>query len=197
MDDQPTIGGKQARGRPSADEGASTQISGSSEPSSKTIPGPEAGAWPPISRSSYRAVPEVPPPPGAPSSGTETVIMEIEPQGGIPLAWLVVLEGPGAKRGKMVLLQGETIVGRSQGDLVLSGDHSVSGQHIKVRLEEKEGDPEGRQVFVLYDLASKNGTFAGTRENYQNDGSRVYRAELQDGMFILVGKTTFVFKAVI
>jgi pSer/pThr/pTyr-binding forkhead associated (FHA) protein len=87
----------------------------------------------------------------------------------------------------------ETIIGRNTGDILLSGDPTVSGQHAKVRLEPKEGGVEGEQVFVLYDLASANGTYAGTRENFSDDNSRVYRYELNSGTYILLGETVLTF----
>jgi pSer/pThr/pTyr-binding forkhead associated (FHA) protein len=86
----------------------------------------------------------------------------------------------------------ETIVGRAGGDFILN-DPAISGQHLKIKLETLGED---EQAFVLYDMASSNGTFAGDRETYQDDTSRVYRHVLQDGDFILVGKTTLVFKQV-
>jgi pSer/pThr/pTyr-binding forkhead associated (FHA) protein len=109
------------------------------------------------------------------------------------LAWLAVTEGPGAPRGQVFTLQQETLIGRKVGQIVLAGDAFVSGQHAKVRLERSEEDEE-RQVFVLYDLASANGTFAGDQEDYRD--TQVYRHELEDGDFILLGETTLVFKQV-
>lgn len=111
----------------------------------------------------------------------------------IPLAWLGVVSGPGAERGRAFVLRPETIVGRAAGDVVLGGDTTISAQHIKVRLEPKEGGAEDEQVFMLYDLASANGTFVGARENYRQDSSRVYRRELHDHDYILLGETTLVF----
>jgi len=62
-----------------------------------------------------------------------------------------------------------------------------------IDLEQSEED-EGAQTFVLYDLASANGTFAGDRETYRDN--QIYRYELEDGDFVLVGETTLVFKQV-
>jgi alanyl-tRNA synthetase len=111
----------------------------------------------------------------------------------IPLAWLGVVSCPGAERGRTFVLLPETIIGRNAGDVLLSGDPTVSGQHAKVRLEPKEDGVEGEQVFVLYDLASANGTYAGTRENYREDNSRTFRCELHDGDYILLGETVLTF----
>jgi pSer/pThr/pTyr-binding forkhead associated (FHA) protein len=109
------------------------------------------------------------------------------------LAWLAVTEGPGAPRGQVYTLQEETVIGRKVGQILLSNDAYVSGQHAKIRLEYSEAD-EDKQVFVLYDLASANGTFAGDREDYEDN--QVYRHELEDGDFLLLGETTLVFKQV-
>jgi pSer/pThr/pTyr-binding forkhead associated (FHA) protein len=112
----------------------------------------------------------------------------------IPLAWLGVVSGPGADRGRTFVLRPETVVGRAPNiEVSLSGDPTISSQHVKVRLEQKEGGPEDEQVFVLYDLASANGTFVGTRQNYREDSSRAYRHELHQGDYILLGETSLVF----
>jgi hypothetical protein len=152
--------------------------------------------WPsPAQESTPTPVGPPPPmPPQAPVAGSagETVIMR--PEAAAPLlAWLAVTEGPGAPRGQVFTLQRETIIGRKAGQIVLAGDAYVSGQHAKVRLELSEEDEE-KEAFVLYDLASANGTFVGSRADYRDN--QVYRYELEDGDFILVGETTLVFKQV-
>jgi pSer/pThr/pTyr-binding forkhead associated (FHA) protein len=114
------------------------------------------------------------------------------PQPQIPLAWLGVVSGPGAERGRAFVLLAETVIGRNAGDVLLS-DPTVSGQHAKVRLESKEGGAEDEQIFVLYDLASANGTYAGDRETYSEDANRVYRRELRNGDYILLGETVLTF----
>jgi hypothetical protein len=150
--------------------------------------------WPSPAQDSgpYGAPP--PMPPQAPQAGPagETVIMRPEASATL-LAWLAVTGGPGAPRGQVFPLQRETLIGRKAGQIVLAGDAFVSGQHAKVRLERSEED-EGKEVFVLYDLASANGTFVGDREDYRDN--QVYRHELEDGDFILLGETTLVFKQV-
>jgi len=132
------------------------------------------------------------PTPGPAAAGGKTMLMSA-PTPQIPLAWLGVVSGPGAKRGSTFVLSAETVVGRAAGEALLSGDKTISSQHVKVRLEPKEGGAEDEQVFMLYDLASANGTYVGARENYQEESSRVYRRELRNGDYILVGETTLVF----
>ena len=135
-------------------------------------------------------------PPQAPSPGAgpagHTVIMQQEASAPL-LAWLAVIKGPGGPRGQVFTLDRETVIGRKAGQIVLGGDSYVSGQHAKVRLESSETDEE-THTFVLYDLASANGTFAGDRETYRDN--QIYRYELEDGDFLLVGETTLVFKQV-
>ena len=140
----------------------------------------------------FGAPPPMPPQTPRAGSAGETVIMQ--PEAAAPLlAWLAVTEGPGAPRGQVFTLQRETLIGRKVGQIVLAGDAYVSGQHAKVRLERSEED-EDKQVFVVYDLASANGTFVGDRAAYRDN--KVYRHELEDGDFILIGETTLVFKQV-
>ncbi len=199
VNEQRTIGGKTLRDRLSqAADSAPTQISGSEAAvpaSSRTLPGEGVGPFrPPFERSPFRPVSEPPGPPPE-QAGSETVVMELESKTPLPLAWLAVVEGPGARRGKLVALKAETIVGRTQGDLALNGDRAMSSQHVRIRLEPKEGAAaEGKQVFVIYDLATTNGTYVGTRETYRDDASRVYRCELRDGDYLLLGETSLVFK---
>ena len=127
----------------------------------------------------------------------ETMLMRSESEPQLPLAWLAVLEGPGGKRGTLFTLKSETAVGRTQGDYLLSGDPTISSQHIKIRFEPVEEDVEGDQVFVVYDLASANGTYVGPRETYRDESSRVYRRVLKDGDYLLLGETTLVFKQIV
>jgi hypothetical protein len=154
-----------------------------------------APAPPPSGPQPFPSGPPFGPPPSQPpqpAPAGATVIMG--PPAPPPLlAWLAVAEGPGAPRGQVFTLQRETVVGRKAGQIALQGDVYVSAQHAKIRLEPSEEDEE-KQVFVLYDLASSNGTFAGNRDEYRDQ--RVYRHELHDGDFVLIGETTLVFKQV-
>jgi hypothetical protein len=142
-------------------------------------PFPPQPSWPPE-----------PPPEAAPSGAT--VVMGPAPPAP-HLAWVAVVKGPGAERGQVFTLRDETIIGRKTGQVILPGDAHISSQHAKIRREASEEDEE-RQVFVLYDLASTNGTFAGGRDDYEEN--QVYRYELEDGDLIQLGDTTLVFKAV-
>ena len=173
-------------------EGPKTVMAGPERPR----PAPTEGASPPPWTP--------PPPPAAPapfqpvsapapaSAGARTMLMGT-PVPQIKLAWLGVVSGPGAERGQTFVLRAETVVGRSNGDWALSGDATLSSQHIRVRLEPKEGGAEDEQVFILYDLASANGTTVGTKDNYREGSRRVYRCELHGGDYILLGETTLVF----
>ncbi|MBN1888204.1 MAG: FHA domain-containing protein [Thermoflexales bacterium] len=197
-DDQPTVPGSSSWPHDDS-EYAPTQLPG--QKSADDHPTPP-------SLQDIRASPPPPPaaPPFRPSSGPssqagsdKTVLMRAEPEPQIPLAWLAIVEGPGGKRGTVLALKTETIVGRTSGDYLLSGDSTISSQHIRIRLEAPEAasaDDAAETTFVLYDQASSNGTFVGNKQNYRDDESRVYRRELQDGDYVLVGNTTLVFKQV-
>jgi hypothetical protein len=190
MDERPTV---QMDSYPEEESGKDDVGTPSTIPIDDLFHEPE---WPSPAQESTPKPFGAPPPmtPQAPPAGPagETVI--IGPEAAAPLlAWLAVTEGPGAPRGRVFALQRETLIGRKVGQIVLGGDAFVSGQHAKVRMERSEEDAE-KQVFVLYDLASANGTFVGGREDYRDN--QVYRHELEDGDFVLLGETTLVFKQV-
>jgi len=197
MRDQPTVGGRsEGRKKPNPSEEAPTQISGGAPPADasagRTMPA-ASPSFPPLDRAAIRfgAPPAAPAP--AEHAADETVVMELQERALLPLAWVAILEGPGGKRGKTVTLSTETIIGRNQGELQLAGDRGVSTQHLKIRLEAQEA---GKPAFVAYDQATTNGTYIGGRENYRDEASRVYRRELKDGDYLLLGDTTLVFKQV-
>jgi FHA domain len=179
-------------------EGAKTVMAGPEKPRSAPTEGGGPLPWtppppppsPPASPPPFQPVPA--PAPAPASGGARTVLMGV-PVPQIKLAWLGVVSGPGAERGQTFVLRVETVVGRGGGDWTLSGDGTISSQHIRVRLEPKEGEAEDEHVFVLYDLASANGTYVGTKDNYREDDRRVYRCELHGGDYILLGETTLVF----
>ena len=158
-----------------------------SPPPPYPTPPPQGASPPPFS-----------PPPPQQAQGGATVMMRPSAPPSL-LAWLAVIEGPGASRGQVFTLQRETLIGRTAGQIMLPGDSHVSAQHAKIRLETstEEGEVEAsekKQVFVLYDLASTNGTYVGSRDEYRDN--QTYRKALQDGDFVLVGETTLVFKEV-
>lgn len=96
------------------------------------------------------------------------------------LAWLAVQGGPYAGK-QFGLADGRNIIGRdgTRSDFILD-DELVSGQHAQVRFENGQ--------FVIYDLASTNGTLV--------NGRRVQRQPLMDNDVIRLGNTQIVFKAV-
>jgi pSer/pThr/pTyr-binding forkhead associated (FHA) protein len=135
------------------------------------------------------------PPPAqeqAPAGGeAQTMIIREKPT---PVfAWLVVVEGPDRNSVGMVhtLHPDTTTLGRVAGNRIVVRDETVSAQHARIRCETKE---EQEPVFALFDMGSRNGIFVGDRETYKDEENRVYRHELQDGDFVLMGETTLVFK---
>jgi hypothetical protein len=197
MSDQPTVRPDSSK-KPDPADVAPTQIAGTTptgDSSPKTAPAEGGAGWAPFDRSSIRfgAQPSVGPPPEA--CADETVVMELADSAHLPLAWLAVVDGPGAKRGKVVTLTAETVVGRTQGDLLLVGDHGISSQHLRIRLEPQEGCA-GALAFVAYDQATTNGTYVGGRDSYREESARAFRRVLADGDYLLLGETTLVFKQI-
>ena len=198
MDEKPTVQmdgySQEDPGMTDADSPPTIPIDDMFQEADWPLPMDEQG--PPAPPPAYQPPPFGTPPPHPPSGGAgpagHTVVMRQEAPAPL-LAWLAVIKGPGGPRGQVFTLERETIIGRKAGQIVLGGDSYVSGQHAKVRLESSEADEESH-TFVLYDLASANGTFAGDRETYEDN--QIYRYELEDGDFVLVGETTLVFKQV-
>lgn len=95
------------------------------------------------------------------------------------LAWVAVERGSHQGARQDMHQDRPLAVGRDgqQCELVLD-DPEVSGQHALIKYE------QGR--FVIYDMASTNGTFV--------NGHRVQRQSLMDGDRIRIGGTTLVFK---
>jgi len=150
-------------------------------------------------------VPAWSPHPAAPSpwesgqptpGGAQTIIMG-GPKPVPSFAWLVMVSAPGNNPyiGQALPIKGSgtTVVGRVAGNDIVIPDPACSGQHAKIR---SETDQDSKQVFVLYDLASSNGLYVGSAENYKEEANRTYRHVLQDGDYILIGETTLVFKKV-
>ncbi len=150
----------------------------------------------PQQRPTPPGTPYSPPPaqPAPPADDSRTVMMHAGSKETVPLAWLAIVEGVGGARGTVFTLQRETVVGRTSGAVLLR-DPAVSGQHLKIRLEPSELNPKVEE-FVLYDMASANGTFVGDYGTCKKETNRVYRYVLSDGLYILIGKTMLVFKQV-
>ncbi len=128
---------------------------------------------------------------GTPAPEPQTMLISERPT---PVfAWLVVLEGPDRNSiGTVHTLHPEsTTIGRVKANQIMLVDETVSAQHAKIRCEANEGlEP----AFTLFDMGSRNGCYAGSRETYKSEESRVYRHELKDGDYLLLGETTLVFK---
>ncbi len=103
-----------------------------------------------------------------------TQVIGAQPKRG---AWLYVSSGPQA--GRDFRLGRRTTIGRDtvQCDVILP-DKKVSEKHARIQREGGE--------FVIYDLASLNGTFV--------NGKKVQKQLLSDNDAITVGGTTLVFK---
>lgn len=110
-------------------------------------------------------------------------------------AWLVVMDGPDRNAiGTVHTLHPDTTtIGRVPGNRIILQDETVSAQHARIRREAREGE---EAHFALYDMGSRNGIFVGDKETYKDEENQVYRHELKDGDYLLLGETTLVFKCV-
>jgi len=95
--------------------------------------------------------------------------------------WLVVRSGPHTGKQLGLSTSARSSIGRdaTRCDLVLD-DPATSREHARIQWE--------RGQFVLYDLASANGTWVNNR--------RIQRQPLVDGDIIRIGDTTLMFKSV-
>ena len=136
--------------------------------------------------------PYSPPGPQAPA-GPEAQTMIIKEQPVPIFAWLVIVDGPDRNAVGVVhsLHPDTTTLGRVAGNRIVLQDETVSAQHARIRREAKEGE---EPVFALFDMGSRNGIFVGTKDSYKDEDNRVYRHELHDGDYLLMGETTLVFK---
>jgi len=98
------------------------------------------------------------------------------------LAWLVLLSG--THTGREFRLGEATTIGRdpARNDVVMD-DNAVSRQHAKIKLEEGQ--------FVLYDLASTDGTFIKDRET--EEWVEVHKHTLTDGDQIKIAREVLSF----
>jgi pSer/pThr/pTyr-binding forkhead associated (FHA) protein len=130
---------------------------------------------------------------GAPNPEPRTMLVSERP---VPVfAWLVVVDGPDRNSiGTVHTLHPEnTTIGRVRGNQIILRDETVSAQHARIRCEARE---DQNPVFALFDMGSSNGCQVGDRDTYRNEENRVYRHELKDGDYLLLGETTLVFKQV-
>lgn len=92
---------------------------------------------------------------------------------------MLVMVG-GQHAGRQFALEHGATIGRANTNLIVIDDSAASGQHAKIKLDDK--------VFTIYDMGSTN----GTRVN----GQDITRQQLVDGDKIEIGETKFVFKQV-
>jgi len=122
--------------------------------------------------------PTAPPPPAQPflTAAPGPARTEILRKPPAQMAWLVAKSG--SQAGKEFRLREETRVGRdpAQNDIIVD-DSTVSKQHAKIRLENGQ--------WILFDLASTNGTFVNDQQ--------IYRQPLTDGDVVRLGQATFAF----
>jgi hypothetical protein len=130
-----------------------------------------------------------------PGVGEQAQTMIISERPTPTFAWLVVVDGPDRNSlGEVHTLHPDTTtIGRVPGNRVVLRDETVSAQHARIRREAKEGE---EPIFALFDMGSRNGIFVGDKQTHKDEENRVYRHELQDGDYLLVGETSLVFKKI-
>ncbi len=104
-------------------------------------------------------------------TGGDTIRIKNALDNELPLAWIVILNGPFA--GEEFRLQRITDIGREPGhnDVVID-DRTISRQHARIRYE--------KGAFVIYDLASANGVYV--------NGEKVQRRVLTHSDRIKLGQ---------
>jgi pSer/pThr/pTyr-binding forkhead associated (FHA) protein len=96
-----------------------------------------------------------------------------------PMLPLCVLDDGRSKHGEWIRIRADFfVIGRSEGDLLIPHDASISSRHAEIRRTEESG----RFRFLLHDLGSRNGTFV-----------RVSGASLNNGQQLLIGRRRYQF----
>lgn len=112
---------------------------------------------------------------GAPVTFGQTLVITSPPAPVIVKGRLhLVMEG--GQPGEVYELEGDTVIGRSTGEITFPHDGFMSGRHARI---ERRGSS-----FILTDEGSRNGTFIKT----------IGEVELKSGDMILVGKQLFRFE---
>ncbi len=104
---------------------------------------------------------------------SDTIVLRDIPR---DFAYLIVLDGHRA--GRAIHLAKETTIGRAGENDICLDDALVSAHHAKIRREDSR--------YVIYDLASENGTTV--------DSEKIHQQELQTGNRIAIGEGRFMFK---
>ncbi len=103
------------------------------------------------------------------------------------LAWFAMVEG--RRPGTIYQIHdGDTTLGRDSSCDILLDDERASSQHAKIKVERARGAEPGEEKFVLYDLASSNGTTI--------NGKPALKEELFDNDRVKIGQSVLVFKRV-
>ena len=112
---------------------------------------------------------------GAPLTFGKTMVISSQPAP-VLLTGRLHLVMEGGQPGEVYELEGDTVIGRSSGEITFPHDGFMSGRHARI---ERRGSS-----FILTDEGSRNGTFIKT----------IGEVELKPGDMILVGKQLFRFE---
>lgn len=108
----------------------------------------------------------------------------LKPETKPTFAYLIVRNG--LRAGHVFSLRPDaTTVGRDSDNHIIVDDTAVSRRQLKIRCETSE---DGGLDFMLYDLATANGT--------KVNGTEVLKHRLADGDEVEIGQTVLVFKRV-
>ena len=103
-----------------------------------------------------------------------------------PLAFFII-KAPLTRRGEMLRMLPNQTIGRKNAHVVLTDDTEISRQHARLQLED---EPDGSQVFVLYDQGTPGGTFVNT-QRIRGGATLCENDEIQIGIYTLVFKSLF------
>src|SRR4029079_944812 len=96
-----------------------------------------------------------------------------------PMALLTVYDD-GRNDGQKIRLRGDvSVIGRTQGDVIIPHDERISGRHAEIRRTQEGGDWK----WLLVDLGSTNGTYV-----------RVHKCSIKSGQELLIGHRRFRFE---
>lgn len=139
---------------------------------------PPMEPYPPLDATEVASPPPPPPPPAAPSPRPVQRTAMVDPQPPA-VGWLVLRSGTRPDKQFNLSTSARNTIGRDGRRCeVILDDPTVSAEHAVVQWENGQ--------FVVYDLASRNGTFV-------ND-ARVQRQTLLDGDVLRLGKVVLVLK---
>lgn len=131
-----------------------------------------------------RVPPAVEPIPATPEPAMQgtNAVLPLRPLLRPPMAVLVVLDDGNTSAEYFRIRKPRFVIGRTDGDVVISHDDNMSGQHVEITRELRDG----KWTWQLNDLGSRNGTFVKlTRRPARIMSEQVFQVGLQRIQFRL------------